>query len=909
MEHSGLREDFLTRMVTSIQTSPDLDPSVSLMHGAAALTSSEGALGSYSKYMGMGSGASMSPTVYDMLTRTLGVAGGDILGKSYNTLVGTLFRDSPLIALSHVLSSNTAMEGMREYYGGTGQDVEYQLSQVHEEARRAESLQGFMKSAQQLLRDSIKFKGETNVLGELQRSHAEYEKYLALGDEASANTVLNDMAGRLGPGPGLRSYMQLNTLVEDASKPLYSSPLSAMTRDDLSYLSREYKIESSESITRLTEEMRDRGYTNDPMVGDVVRYKVARDMRATITAFRYELGANDNQPFLNTVWEGMPKFLGTPDRERGIEERFRSDPSLRHDIGAALNTDVTQWWETASSQHKALMLALVDEGRKQTDPIFGQVGEGLKDFVSFEVLRKKATALGSGRADTVSGIPHGLMEADVSIALMNAAMGGKLSPESAATYMSVMADYLGPGSKTEDVLRQTVGGMQFLGMDRTDSGDLLRVIDTPGGDTRMGYADEALLPGESYRKLVVRGQEYDSPLAYVERAVEATSTGQRVGLLRDMAKAMTEQTMEGSKLSWSDTIQNALGASLPEAEVVSATVSRLQQQKLQEGLPQQEASRQALAEARDPVHMGETRRLRGMEMREAAAPLISAALRSQSMATIPKAKFSTMTSGASQANHMRHSQELHDAVGRMHDMNDVVIGAGLTLLGSLIATGSINGDTIGQVVGGTVSVLGYSQMGRPGMGSVLGQAFRARMAHAESKGSRDEGEWVRRWVGREIGFYMGAALIAPAVMQVGERVMSKFSPLRLDRPMDIDKYKGWKATANTIGGAVLSGVLGTVMSLIGGEVAVHGANLIPSLGVVESFVRNMGDTETRRQEMLDERLAQVGEGTVVDADGDPLRTAIEVSYVMDNPSTDFTAYPVGEVDYYAGDDYEVNVVG
>lgn len=909
MEHSGLREDFLTRMVTSIQATPDLDPSASLMYGAAALSSSEGALSSYSKYMGMGSGASMTPTVYDMLTKTLGVAGSDILGKSYNSLVGTLFRDSPVIALSHVLSSNSVMEGMREYYAGTGQDVDYQLSEIHEEARRAESVLAFMKDSQQLLRDSIKFKGETNVLGELQRAHGEYEKYIALGDEASANTVLNDMAGRLGPGPGLRSYMQLNTLVGGASKPVYTSPLSAMTRDDLSYLSREYKIELPEAITRLTEEMRDRGYTNDPLVGDVIRYKVARDMRATITAFRYELGSNDNQPFLNTVWEGMRGFLGTPDRERGMEERFRSDPSLRHDMGAALTTDVSEWWESASSKHKALMLALVDEGRQQTEPIFGQVGEGLKDFVSFEVLRRSATALGGGRADTISGTPHGLMEADVSIALMNAAMGGKLSPESAATYMSVMADYLGSGSKTEDVLRQTDGGMQFLGMDRSDTGDLLRVIDTPGGGTRMGYADEALLPGESYRKLVIGGQEYDTPLAYVERAVEATSTGQRVGLLKDVAKAMTEQTMQGSKLSWSDTIQNALGASLPEGEILSATISRLQQEKLQQGLPQHEASRQALEEARDPMHMEETRRRRGMEMREAAAPLINAALRSQSMASIPKTKFSSMTPGASQANHMRHSQELHDAVGRMHDMNDMVIGAGLTLLGSLIATGSINGDTIGQVVGGTVSVLGYSQMGKPGMGSVLGQAFRARIAHSESRGSADEGEWVRRWVGREVGFYMGAALIAPAVMQVGEKVMSKFSPLRLDRPMDMDKYKGWKATANTIGGAVLSGVLGTVMSLIGGEVAVHGANLIPSLGVVESFVRSMSDTETRRQEMLDEKLAQVGEGTVVDGDGDPLRTAIEVSYVMDNPGTDFSAYPTGEVDYYAGDDYEVNVVG
>jgi hypothetical protein len=100
-----------------------------------------------------------------------------------------------------------------------------------------------------------------------------------------------------------------------------------------------------------------------------------------------------------------------------------------------------------------------------------------------------------------------------------------------------------------------------------------------------------------------------------------------------------------------------------------------------------------------------------------------------------------------------------------------------------------------------------------------------------------------------------------------------------------------------------------VGSVIGGEVAVHGTNLIPSLGVVERFVRNMADTESRRQDMIAERLAQVGEGTVMDEYGDPLVAAIEVSYVMDNPTTDFTAYPMGETSYSAGDDWEVNVVG
>ena len=127
--------------------------------------------------------------------------------------------------------------------------------------------------------------------------------------------------------------------------------------------------------------------------------------------------------------------------------------------------------------------------------------------------------------------------------------------------------------------------------------------------------------------------------------------------------------------------------------------------------------------------------------------------------------------------------------------------------------------------------------------------------------------------------------------------------------MDLDKYKGWKAAANTLGGAVLSSVLGMLTSVIGGEVAVQGTNLIPSLGIVENFVRSMSETESKRQDMIGERLAQVGEGTVMDDDGDPMRAAIEVSYVMDNPTTDFSAYPSGESDYSEGDDWEVNVVG
>ncbi len=393
----------------------------------------------------------------------------------------------------------------------------------------------------------------------------------------------------------------------------------------------------------------------------------------------------------------------------------------------------------------------------------------------------------------------------------------------------------------------------------------------------------------------------------MEKAVEATSTGQRSSFLRDMVNAMNKQLTDGSK--WSETIQNALGASLSEEEVRVATISRLQEQKVASGMPAQEASRQAMEEAKDPMQQAETRKVRGAEMKEASAPLISAALRAQATATIPGRTLTSMRPGAAEASHVRHSAEMHEAVGRMHDANDMVIGAGLTLLGSLMATGSVNENTIGQVVGGTISVLGYSQMGRPGLGAVMGQAFRARMARAESKGSEDEGEWVRRWVGREVGFYMGAAVVAPAVMGTAEKLLSKFSPLRLDRPMDIDKYKSWKAAANTIGGAVLSSVLGMIGSVVGGEVAVHGTNLIPTLGVVERFVRNMADTETRRQDMIAERLAQVGEGTVVDDQGDPLVAAIEVSYTMDNPTTDFTAYPMGESDYSAGDDWEVNVVG
>ena len=221
----------------------------------------------YQKVMGFSTGDSVSNSIFELLTQSLSKAGGEILGKTYNTIVGATFNDAPIISLGRELSNEesdlykatkasfakqqiaNASKGTRSISQISKEEVDIYMKgdlytyesfdkyakSVQGALKKSEGVQGFMKNIHQILRDSIKLKGGAEKqIEELTRLDVEYgkksEEIAALDTslpeqeyEAQKKVLLDartslieTMASKLGPGAGLKSLMNLDTLVNNS---------------------------------------------------------------------------------------------------------------------------------------------------------------------------------------------------------------------------------------------------------------------------------------------------------------------------------------------------------------------------------------------------------------------------------------------------------------------------------------------------------------------------------------------------------------------------------------------------------------------------------------------------------------------------------------------------------------------
>ena len=223
------------------------------------------------KFMKQGVGMSLTEGTFDMALKTLGKAGGEVLGKTYNTIIGTTFQDAPIISYGRQIldESSQLHTDIKEHFAETAVttdidekikeeliqqgitkdssqwDAAYQTKrqeviddsfQDYVEATRkavhkSENVQGFMKNIHQLLRDSIKLKGGKDDLVQVLQEKADQYDALSrkiadnerIGDisenpdlMAERDALINSMASQLGPGPGLKSLMDLDYLTNQS---------------------------------------------------------------------------------------------------------------------------------------------------------------------------------------------------------------------------------------------------------------------------------------------------------------------------------------------------------------------------------------------------------------------------------------------------------------------------------------------------------------------------------------------------------------------------------------------------------------------------------------------------------------------------------------------------------------------
>jgi len=287
-----------------------------------ATTKASDALG---KVMGAGIGIGMGESTYDVLTKTLGKAGSDVLGKTYNTLLGTFVADSPIVSLYHMLEGNreTIAQQMNNTLGpindpsnpvplANDSGTKF-MANIQAAYDKAQDLQGWNKSIQQMLRDSIKLKGDsTSVMNKLRDLSKDYDRAaLENNTEEIRAKLIDDMASKIGPGAGMKGLMNLNKMIHANTKGSYGDA------------EQDYHLIGDE---RSTAEGLLSGYKTGGDENALIKYKVSNQLRSITTMFNFEKNygsidivkgelkidnkATSNRVLEQTIADSLHGFLG-----------------------------------------------------------------------------------------------------------------------------------------------------------------------------------------------------------------------------------------------------------------------------------------------------------------------------------------------------------------------------------------------------------------------------------------------------------------------------------------------------------------------------------------------------------------------------------------------------------------------
>ena len=218
-------------------------------------------------------------------------------------------------------------------------------------------------------------------------------------------------------------------------------------------------------------------------------------------------------------------------------------------------------------------------------------------------------------------------------------------------------------------------------------------------------------------------------------------------------------------------------------------------------------------------------------------------------------------------------------------------------MGGLIATGRIEGDALTEVASNTLVSIGYMRDNNK-LSSLMGMGFRAKLA----KQSNEE-DWFATYVAQEAGYRLGASIAQPAVKAISDIALSGASKLNKIpmpditgamkyRPLDLDRYAAWKGGAQTLSGALLTAVMGSIGASIGRRVA-------KGLGPADvSYLATLSKGVQEKNRRYEEKVINaMADQAPVDSEGNPLEAALQVSLEIDDPLADREFFNPEELEF------------
>lgn len=808
--------------------------------------------------LAQGAGVNMSLTGYDMMVKIMGKAGGDVLGKTYNTFVGTLYQESPLLALSSVLQEKSTKQFLKDnnFYD------QYKVSEddfhksIAANASTGEGILAFIKSINQLLRDGIKPKGSGDFIGNMERLSQEYE---ALSDDPNKQLALiTREAGKFGPSGsnvGMDVFMQLGSLVRSRetlmeggrvkikdgiiSSSFWNAPESTeseqLLASDLSIDTKQYE--------RLVYELNRFGDKEEVSAFDIGALKVKRDLESLVIAYRYNIStgasgydAGDQSSFLDTIFSG---YVGIISRELGKSREEVSNLDIQDYINNKFNADTAEGSRNlhilsrifnkseddiksnylnlnnnkkSGAREVLAMLEIIETTASYTDKMMGKYGEGLARFTDVEGARQRTISMMGG--NPMSPEESSLLGADLWDTILNLAGSNKLSAQAIPAVWDTFAS-------NEFLANNFKGNVPLLMTGIKKEGD--KLIDT------FQYKLANMSPEEARK-------DYQSRLA-LYKAIESNTSMEYVD-------------EEGNK------IKTSLGDYL--ANKLEATASMAKGKALNEFLskiygPKGEADSYIEGDSFVKALLGENHGLSIDEIEQIERQY------NKATSEYRKHKLSTLRSRVDDNSSKAYAQSLTPNFNTMSqavqfnnigNFMELALPLALTTVGSAVINGTINPDAIGNIVGGTIFSIAYGKKGTsidPKASltkAMIGGSFKLNMAIQESEGDLQKG--LALAAAREIGFTIGASVVAPIVEKNIVNSMMSLSHLsqykrdmykaaRLNElshneklrylfnsnkgALDADAMGGKRIATQAITSAVISGLFGMVGAGIAGGIA------------------------------------------------------------------------------------------
>jgi hypothetical protein len=852
--------------------------------------------------LAQGSGVSMELSSFDMLTKILGKAGGDILGKTYNTIIGTLYADSPLLALGHIVMSNDTVSSaiksqMNEAEEGSGDLLMREMKQSMD---YAEGLQGFLKNIHQLLRDSIKLKEDDDNF--LTSMKAKAEAYESAGSEEEKNRLINDMASGIGPGPGMKALTQLNDLISNREQLKNAGTDSKRVDEILSgtfgistNTDRPGEVIDHSQYERLVSELADMSGRERSSIqaSEVVNYKVAEDIRTLVAGFRWE-SSSSNENITGSVI--LPGYMGKIRKSRGLygeehnsaitaiaEQDSRlliGDPRKRRAIASILGLKdeklLDDKWNSMGLQDRLLMMQILEEGEDKTSQFMGRDGAGLDRFSEFSAANRAMSSIVGGSA--ISGAEARFQEADIVMSMMNLATSGKLTGEAQVIFYQSMIRSIDPGieppSKSDPDYKQKLSDYnsklkemvlrRMMVSSRAEGGHYNTIA-----NEALSSAIDKLFNVENLEIAFIdeEGEEtrarYDTGFDFIQSEMQHTGAGRRASTMVDFMKSMSHR--RGGIKSKGNVVHGYM-------ELVSSMLS-------------------------NPNDMDDIQQVMALGVKAGVTPDVYLVDHDKHIAQYEEnIRVESKFMEAAEAKSRRASNVI-----------DVLAPLALSMLGGAIQEGGISSDMLREVAGATFMATAYM---RPSFASRAGMAFGGsgfKLAMAMNN-NPNQGEALAQYAAGEVGFAVGSMIAAPAIEGmvdgamldhlIGKKVNRGDTPLarklRSGGYLDMDKYSAAKSVTSSISGALLSALMGSMVggaaqSLVANKISPPAASLIDY--ALEGARNSVNRAEAHRVEMESSADMSVSDEMGAE-DVEHTRETDPIEYILAN-SID----QIGETDY------------